>query len=175
MRTVKKPMVVIAAVLALAAPVFAAGQDKLISELVDQLNGGPCRYELNDGRPVKRGWFASSVRRSDKEYCIIDAAKALGSLGAEARLAVPALIEALKRRRNVDSGDGIVPVRSEIALALGRIRDQSAIPALMEVLDSDDETKLSSTGAFPPGYRPSHGTSLGAVRDALRMIEGSST
>lgn len=150
--------------------VFASTQDDRLNELVNQLNGKVCKFEIQGSACVNRPLFASFLRRSDKEQCIIDAAKALGMMEAQANAAVPALIEALNKFRNVDSGDGIIPVRSEIALALGRIGNPSAIKALITVLGSDDSATLSESASVYAGYKLAKGTSYGAVAEALGMF-----
>jgi HEAT repeat protein len=148
---------------------FAADKDRL-DDLVDQLNGKACRYEVQDGICVRSKPLNFLLRRNDKERCVLDAARALGLLGAQARSAVPALIEALKKYHNVDSGDGLILVRSEIALALGKIGDPSAIRPLMAILDSDDPVTLSASASVFEGYKLKKGTSYGAVARALGMF-----
>lgn len=150
--------------------VFASSQDNRLNELVNQLNGKTCKYEIQGNAYVNRSPFASFLRRNDKEQCIIDAAKALGMMGSEAGPAVPALIEALALYHNVDSGDGILIVRSEIALALGQIGDSSAIKPLISILTSDDPVTLSSSASVPSSYKLIEKTSHGAVAEALGMF-----
>ena len=152
------------------AHVFADPQDNRLEELVAQLQGKACKYELQGSSLAHRSLFASFMRRSDKEQCIIDAAKALGMMGVQAQGAVPALLEALANYHNVDSGDGIIPVRSEIVLALGKIGDPSAIKPLIVILASDDPVKLSESSSVPAGYKLVKGTSYGAVVEALGMF-----
>lgn len=149
---------------------FANSQDNRLNELVDQLEGKICKYEIRGNACVNRNPLAFFLRRQDKGQCVIDAARALGMMGPEALSAVPALIEALAKYRNVDSGDGIILVRSEIALALGLIGDPAAIKPLIGILDFDDPVILSSTAAVPAGYKLIEGTSSGAVVDALGMF-----
>lgn len=149
---------------------FAGSQDNRLNELIDQLNGKSCKYELQGYTCVNRKLFASFLRRNDKERCVIDAANLLGMMGEQAQGAVPALIEALNKYRNIDSGDGIIPVRSKIALALGMIGDLSAIKPLIAVLVSDDPVKLSASASVPAGYKLIQGTSYGAAAEALGMF-----
>lgn len=150
--------------------VFAGSQGNRLNELIDQLNGKTCKFEMKGSVCINRNPFTSFLRRHDKEQCVIDAARALGMMGAQARSAVPALIEALTKYHNVDSGDGLILVRSEIALALGMIGDQAAIKPLIAILDSDDTVTLSASAAVPSGYNLVKKTSYGAVVDALGMF-----
>ncbi len=150
--------------------VFSKDQNSRIHDLVDQLNGKRCSCEMRGGVCVQRNLFASFLRRNDKERCIIDAAQALGMMGSEARSAAPALIAALNSNHNVDSGDGILGVRSAIAIALGQIGDPSAIKPLIAILVSDDTVTLSSSASVPAGYKLSQGTSYGSIAEALGMF-----
>ena len=122
-------------------------KQRLVAELVDQLEGKSCKYEVRGHDCVERSPFAGWSRRHDKEECVVDAAKGLALIGPEAKTAVPALIEALKRNHNIDTGDGIIGLRSEIASALGQIGDLRAIQPLMEVLASDDPATISPSAA----------------------------
>ncbi len=91
-------------------------------------------------------------------------------MGGPANAAIPALIDALNKYRNVDSGDGIIPVRSEIALALGRTGDPSVVKPLIAVLGSDDQVILSESASVGDGYILIKGTTYGAVVEALGML-----
>lgn len=166
----KAAMITLLLICSYGAIVFAGSQDNRLNELVNQLNGKTCKYEIQGNACVSRSQFASFFRRSDKEQCVIDAAKALGIMGAQAQSAVPALIEALNKYHNVDSGDGIIPVRSEIALALGQIGDPVAIKPLIAILTSEDSVTLSASASVPAGYKLLQGTSYGAVAKALGMF-----
>lgn len=149
---------------------FAGDNGRLLNELIDQLKGNSCVYQIQGNTCVKRNPFASFFQRSPKENCVIDAAKALGLMGPQAKSSVPDLIEALNKYHNVDSGDGIIPVRSEIALALGRIGEPSAIRPLIDILFSDDLVMLSESASVSRGYELIGKTSYGAVLDALGMF-----
>ena len=127
---------------------FANEQDDQLNDLVSQLNGGQCKYKIQGNSFVNRPRFSGVLRRNDNEYCIIDAAQALSMMGPQARSAVPDLIEALNKYHNIEA-DGGIPVRSEIALALGKVGDPSAIKPLIAILNSDDPaTFLDPTWAI---------------------------
>ena len=156
--------------LALGSEVFAGSEENRLNDLIDQLNGKTCKYEMQANLCVSRKPFASFLRRSDKENCIVDAVKALGIMGHQAQNAVPSLIDALKKYRNHETGDGLIKVRSEIALALGQIRDSRAIIPLIDVLKSEDPISYSQPDLV--NYKELHvnKTSYGAVAEALGMF-----
>jgi hypothetical protein len=137
-------------------------------QIITQLNGGKCTYEIKvEGGLVKRGLFSGFIRRSDSERCIIDAAKILANKQEEGDVVLP-LIAALQKYHNVDSGDGIIPVRSEIAAVLGKLGDKRALTPLNDILYTDDLTTLSSsaTGRSVPEKQ----TSFPAVKEAIQAI-----
>lgn len=76
----------------------------------------------------------------------------------------------MRNNYNVDSGDGIIPVRSEIARALGRIGDKRALGPLQEILISEDPAVLSKTAGVQSGYVVKKGTSFDAVEAAILEI-----
>lgn len=157
--------------LLLATNAYARQVDQqFLSQLTDQVQGKSCKYKEEAGGCVQRGFLDSLLRRHDKENCIIDAARCLGEMGNEAKPAVPVLIQALRNYRNVETGDGILPVRSSIAEALGAIGDESAIQPLMEVLSSADPVSISSSASLQPTYKPVEKTSHAAVVEALGMF-----
>ncbi len=167
----KKTIFIITLLLSLCA-ISACADDVSfkLDSLVAQVKGQDCSYQISKGELVKSNPFNFLIRRSNQEQCIIDAAQALGAMGSQARDAVPVLIEALDKYHNIDSGDGIIPVRSEIAFALGRIGDTRAIEPLLNVLNSDDQAVLSESASVPPSYKLKSGTSYEAVIEAVGMF-----
>jgi len=135
---------------------FMVSQEQL---LINQLNGR--------GLPNP---IAAFITRNYSERRIIEAAQTLGKNGFKSEKVVTALIEGLNKYQNVDSGDGLILVRSEIALALGRIGDPAAIKPLIAILASNDPVTLSATAMVPPGYKLVERTSHGAVAEALGMF-----
>lgn len=137
-------------------------------KLITQLNGGKCTYEINmEGKIVKRGLFSGFIRRNDFEICIIDAAKILATRKGDGDVVNP-LITALKKYHNVDSGDGIIPVRSEIAKVLGELGDRRALTPLNDILNTEDITILS-TSATGRSVKEKQ-TSFPAVKEAIQAI-----
>jgi HEAT repeat protein len=108
----------------------AAAKNTRLRQLIDQVKGGACLCEFKNDTCSRPSFFSTFTRRHDKELCIIDAAKALGGMGDLAKAAIVPLVESLAVYSDIDTGDGILPVRSEIAMALGKIGDPSALTAL---------------------------------------------
>lgn len=127
--------------------------------LISQLKGR--------GIPNPAAWFFT---RNYGQHRVIEAAQALEKRPFRSPRAMAALIQALNTYADVDSGDGIIPVRSEIALVLGRIGDGSAIKPLTAVLMSRDPTVLSWSASVPSDYKPLEHSSHGAAAEALGMF-----
>ncbi len=141
-----------------------------LDQIITQLNGGKCTYEIKiEGGLVKRGLFSGFNRRSDSERCIIDAAKILVNKREQGDVVQP-LIVALQKYHNVDTGDGIIPVRSEIANVLGKLGDKRALVPLNDILQSDDPTILSSSASVGSNWQPQKGSSFYAVKEAIQAI-----
>jgi hypothetical protein len=140
------------------------------SQLEVQLNGGECTYQIGmEGKVFKRHVLSGISRRSDAEWCVIDAAKILASQQEE-RDAVPQLIAALQKYRNVDTGDGIIPVRSEIATLLGRLGDKRALDPMRDILQTYDSNVTSSSTR---GVSATEHTAFPAIEEAIRDINES--
>lgn len=144
--------------------------DRLSRELIKQLNGKACKYELHGTFIVERDQSASQLRRYDKEYGAVDAARALGMMKNGAWSVKPAMIEALTKYHNVETDDGVIPVRSEIALALGRIHEESAINPLISILASKDPVRRAAGRSVPREHALLEKTSHGDVAEALGML-----
>jgi HEAT repeat protein len=132
-----------------------------LKSLIDKITANKCQPNI---------WDRSTVRHP-QERCLMDSAARLGLMGQDARPAVPALIEALKTYPNLETGDGILAVRSIIAKALGEIGDESAVPALMDILRSEDKVSISPTASLLPSYKPQSRSSYGSVIGALGMLK----
>ena len=158
-----------------ATSVSAQIKNYYVDELITQLDGGSCKYEppgmaviLEESKITppceRRQMFASFKRRHDNYQCIVDAAFCLAYLKEEANTAVPVLIKALKKYRNVYTGDGSIAVRSYIADALGLIGDSRAISPLIDILQTDEPDDVSPGASLGS---PMFGTYQDAVMSAL--------
>ncbi len=95
-----------------------------LERLLLQVEGKRC-----DDPSYQPDWlFFDWSRFSDQ--CKVEAAERLANLGEAAAAAEPRLSALVVKRRDVDTGDGIVPVQSSIAFALAQIGDPAAIESL---------------------------------------------
>jgi len=161
----------------LAVPTGHAAADAhsdLLDALIDQVQGGSCRYmadytltEQDSACKRRPFYYFPFLKGAPSRYvCVYWAAKCLGDMGSAARPAVPALLKALREGPNdYDTGDGTIGTRSEIARALGQIGDPSAIPGLIEALESAtpyDRYSGGHAGAHPAAARSAIATALGS-------------
>lgn len=82
-----------------------------------------------DAPPDAAGLSSFSWTRFSDE-CQAEAARQLGELGGAASDAVPLLGQLVMQLRDVDTGDGVVPVQASIARALAQIGDPAAVADL---------------------------------------------
>ena len=119
--------------------IAAVEKDKL-SALIGQLQGQCCVYEVGSNEQNPSGFCRKRSNPSpslSKYWCVSQAALCLGDMGKEASSAVPALIEALETGpNNYNTGDGIIPTRNDIMIALGQIGDPRAVKPLIAALHS---------------------------------------
>jgi len=156
-----------AAFLVLSA-VLPSTKPKTVANLIKQFKG-EAHYWKASGE--KAGVFDCIVVRAFRTNSKITAARSLGEMGPEAVEAVPALVEALESGPNdIDTGDGCLPYRSTIAIALGKIGDARAIGPLTEKLKVKEKATFGSGysgGTFP--YQPT-GVGHHAIVEALGMF-----
>jgi HEAT repeat protein len=144
--------------------------EKTVEKLIKQFQG-EAYYWNNSGEKI--GFFDRWTTRSFEERCKITAARFLGEMRTRAKEAVPILIEALKTGPNdIDTGDGILPYRSTIAIALGKIGDPRAIHPLIEKLKWKEKATISSGAAFPKNWKFPVGIGHLAIVEALGMFGG---
>ena len=140
-----------------------------VKKLIKQFKGDACYW---DEYGKKIGFFDRWTTRHYEENCKIAAAKLLGKMGPKAKEAVPVLIKALKNGPNdIDTGDGILPYRSTIAIALGEIGDPIAISPLIEKLKIKEKATISSSASFPSNWKFPVGIGHKAIAEALGMFE----
>lgn len=146
-------ILIVPAVLFLATAA-SGGTGQRLDRLILQAKG---EAQFYDGAGSDLGWFASLTTRNFAERARIDAVRLLAREGANAAAAVDPLIELLANGPNdYDTGDGIIPFRSEVALALGRIGDAKAVDALVARIRLPPEPATLTAGASvaPAGRTP---------------------
>ncbi|HOT28408.1 MAG TPA: HEAT repeat domain-containing protein [Candidatus Ozemobacteraceae bacterium] len=153
--------------LSFSSAVFAEDE---VDKLILQVKG---EAQFFDAEGKELGFFASwSIRHFD-EQCRIAAATLLGRKGGLAAKAVDPLIMILKNGPNdIDTGDGILPMRSSVALALGRINDPKAIGPLLEKLKQPEPAAVLNSTSLASGSTPKTGLEQEAIVRALGMFGG---
>ncbi len=114
----------------------AAFKTDKVQALIGQLQGQCCIYEADPyGACQQRSQPYSGLL--GRYQCPGWAAKCLQSMGAEGKQAIPALIQALETGPpNYETGDGPIPTRDHIILALGKIGDRRAVQPLLQALQA---------------------------------------
>ena len=118
-----------------------------VKALAEQVRGGACSFDRSRESPRCTHFALPDLAWLNDRYlgsaptrryaCVADAAECLAEFGPAARDATPALIEALERGPNdYDTGDGVIPSRSYVASALGKLGDPRAIEPLGRALRS---------------------------------------
>lgn len=142
--------------------------DDQIEKLIQQVKG-EARYYDASGNEL--GYFDSLRVRHYDEWCRINAAKLLGKKGGIADKAVDSLIEVLGSGSNdIDTGDGILPLRTEVALALGRINNPKAIVPLIEKLKVSEEADVLPSTSLASNSTRKKGVGHEAIVRALGMF-----
>lgn len=134
---------VVVALLAVTAstPARAGETEDRVQKLISQVRGEAFYW---DGYGREFGWFASWTTRNFETGGRIAAAHLLGQMGSVASAAVPALIDVLLTGPNdVETGDGVLPLRSMVVKALGEIGDPAAIGPLIDKLKVREPCSLS--------------------------------
>ncbi|MBM4377796.1 MAG: HEAT repeat domain-containing protein [Deltaproteobacteria bacterium] len=111
-----------------------------LEEIVAQLEGRHCRFGVDaldscQPRPPRGvlGWLLT--RYEDRRTCPTGAARCLAKMGPAAAAAVPALLHALEQcPPGHGTGDGVIPVRSSVIEALGKIGDARAVEPLGHIV-----------------------------------------
>lgn len=153
----------------LLAPLSPAAADDRLDRLVLQAKGEKFFYDRDGG---DLGGFASWTTRNFEAWGRVHAVRLLAKEGAADARAIDALIDILRTGPNdFDTGDGIIPLRSEVALALGKIGDPKAIAPLLERLKVPPEPAALTAGAsVAPAARLPHLPSFAACAEALLSL-----
>ena len=165
-RSVPLALLVVVA-LAILSAIMPTTKPMTVEHLIGQFRGDTYYWDMY-GEPV-------DIRdrlliRHSQINGKIAAAQLLGEMGPEATEAVPVLIEALKSGPNdIDTGDGVLPYRSTIAIALGKIGDARAIRPLTEKLKMQEKAVLGPGYSGTFAYEPT-GVGHHAIVKALGMF-----
>lgn len=129
-----------------------ADNAEMTRSLINQFNGHSCDYEFFGTCQKRAIGFLERVginsHRNQDKLCVLWAAECLGFVKSPE--VVPVLTQALKTEANIQTCDGVIPIRSKIIIALGRIGDKRAIAPLEEYIKSNAHEKLSA-GAMRAG------------------------
>ncbi len=162
------PVLAIVALLAGAAlpPAWAGETEERVRKLIRQVRGEAFYW---DRFGQEYGWFASWTTRNFEISGRIAAAHLLGQMGSVASAAVPALIDVLLTGPNdIDTGDGILPLRSTVVKALGAIGEPAAIPPLIDKLKIREPCSLSPGASLGhPPVTPAVGVGHAAIVEVL--------
>ncbi len=144
--------------------------------LIDQFHGTGYHFKPTygddyEGEPTtasEKCWGPISLRNYDF-YKRITALEILAEMRpSEAAPAVPYLIDELINGSNdYDTGDGILPYRSTIAYALGRLRDERAIDPLIEKLKNPEKGNVPKRLQRIPGRSNPDGVGIPAIVEAI--------
>lgn len=155
----------------LSLPAFANDTEAFPS-LIDQLNGQRCDYEFVGVCQKREVGFLESIGirsiRNKNEQCVLWSIQCLGSMKPPE--AIPALIGALESQPNVQTCDGVIPLRYMIIKELAEIGDKRAVPALEKYIKTNTYERLSD-GAVGCAAEPE---SKQPAKEALVRILGNS-
>ena len=112
-----------------------------VASLERQLSGHHCRFEpTHDGCRLRPFSVMDLLFRETAE-CEASAVRCLGTLrGSDV---VPALTRVLETHADVETCDGVIPVRSVAVDLLGEMGDASALAALQRLRETHPRMKLS--------------------------------
>ena len=133
--------------------------------LVQQLEGHHCRFAHELDRCKQRGFEPFKRLFIEDHDCDVWAVQCLAEF--KSPLAVRAMINVLSSKQDVETCDGVRPVRSLAVRYLGNSDDRSAIEPLRKLLASNPMAELSGgANGCQPGPE-----SLDEIRAALSKLE----
>ena len=151
---------------ALAAASFELWPRKIDEgSLGRQLEGAHCRFVYENGRCQNRGIEPLRGLFVERHDCDLWAVECLSDFSSPR--AVEEFIGVLKTKADVQTCDGVRPIRSLAVRYLGNSKDRSAIAPLRELLASNPMQTLSA-GASGCRAGPE---SLERIRDAIQKLE----
>jgi hypothetical protein len=134
--------------------------------LVDQLAGAHCRFAFELDRCEQRGFDPLRSLLTESHDCDMWAVQCL--MGYKSPKAVDVMINVLSTKTDVQTCDGVRPVRTYAVEYLGNSGDLSALPPLKKLLASNP-TETLSAGAS--GCRAGS-EKLETIRVAIDKLEG---
>ncbi|MCB1521823.1 MAG: hypothetical protein KDJ37_14795 [Hyphomicrobiaceae bacterium] len=135
-----------------------------VPQLQAQLGGAHCRFTYESERCQSRGFNVIDLLVSSEDECDLWAVQCLGTIMSEQSTTV--LIRVLDTKRDVETCDGVLPVRSQAVALLGLRADPRAIAPLERLLSSRPKMKLSP-GAVGCEPRPED---AGVIEQALGQL-----
>ncbi len=133
--------------------------------LSQQLAGAHCRFAHSSDRCEQRGFEALSGLLVETHDCDLWAVQCLADMKSPE--AVTAMIDVLTRKTDVETCDGLRPIRTSAVVYLGNAGDRRALPALRQHLASNPTASLSA-GASGCSAGPEDTT---IIRDAISKLE----
>lgn len=118
----------------------------------------------------KTGFFKRFSRRHFEQTCMVSGAFCLLELSSVSDRALNTLSEFLERGpSDIDTGDGILRIRGNVAIAYALLAGSKSIPVLNVALSRNDPAVPSLGGSFPPQYQFRSGTSHELIQQALEI------
>jgi len=133
----------LSAILALAG--CEGGAAPTVGMLEDQLQGKSCRFEHGPAGCRARGIRPLDALLLEQHHCDLWAVQCLGDLATPA--ARQALAGVLRSKADVETCDGVVPIRSEAIRLLGAGGDRAFAYVLQRLKDDGPRMMARSEGA----------------------------
>lgn len=134
--------------------------------LAAQLSGSHCRFSYDADQCKQRGFEPFRSLLIEDHDCDMWAVQCL--MGFNTPRAGQVMINVLRSKTDVETCDGVRPIRTYAVKYLGDSGDRSAIPPLKELLQSSPTVKLS-VGASGCQPQPE---SVDGIRAAISKLEG---
>ena len=135
------------------------------AELAEQLAGAHCRFSYEHDRCMQRGFEPLRSLLTEGHDCDFWAVRCLSDM--KSPQATKELLNVLSTKTDVETCDGVSPIRSYAVAYLGDSGDPSAIEPLQALLASSPTATLSS-GAVGCSGQPED---LSAIRSAIEKLE----
>lgn len=133
--------------------------------LSQQLAGAHCRFAYENDVCRQRGLEPMRRLFTEDHDCDTWAVKCLSDLRSSA--AVDAMITVLSTKTDVQTCDGVRPIRSEAVRYLAKAKDKRALPALRKLAASAPKQTLSGGAS---GCEPAY-ENVANIQQAIKSIE----